>query len=58
MMSSIKKRVHFKTATLEASSNPHKNILAKRLVMAVRYSTDINPRVLSINAISIKQSKY
>lgn len=45
-------------ATLEASSNPHRNILAKRLVMAVRYVAGINPRVLSIQAQGVKQKSY
>ena len=52
------KRVHFKKTTLEASSNPHKNILAKRLVMVVKYVAGINPRVLSIQAQGVKQRVY
>jgi hypothetical protein len=52
------KRTHFRNATLEASSNPHKNILAKRLVMAVKYVAGINPRVISIEAIGIKPKEY
>lgn len=52
------KRTHFKKATLEASSNPYKNILAKRLVMAVRYVADVNPRVLSMEAIGVKKKEY
>ncbi len=52
------KRIHFKTATLEASSNPHRNILAKRLVMAVRYVEGMNPKILDIKPIGIKPSRY
>ena len=52
------KRIHFRTATLEASSNPHRNILAKRLVMIVKYVVSVNPRVLSIQAQGIKQRTY
>jgi len=52
------KRTHFKMATLEASSNPHRNILAKRLVMAVKYVAGINPRVLSIEAVGFKKKEY
>lgn len=53
------KRTHFRKATLEASSNPHKNILAKRLVMAVRYvATNHKPLVLSMQAEGIRESKY
>jgi hypothetical protein len=52
------KRIHFKTATLEASSNPHRNILAKRLVMVVKYVAGINPKVLSIEAIGVKKKEY
>jgi hypothetical protein len=52
------KRTRFRKATLEASSNPHKNILAKRLVMAVRYVAGITPTVLSIEPTGIKQEKY
>ena len=52
------KRTHFKKATLEASSNPHRNILAKRLVMAVRYVAGVNPRVLSITPVGIKKKEY
>lgn len=52
------KRTHFKTATLEASSNPHRNILAKRLVMVVRYVANVNPTVLSMEAVGIKKRNY
>lgn len=52
------KRIHFRKATLEASSNPQRNIIAKRLVMAVRYVAGVNPRVLSIEAIGIKKKEY
>ncbi len=52
------KRVHFKRATLEASSNPQRNILAKRLVMAVKYVAGVNPKVLSIEAVGIKTREY
>ena len=54
----IPKRTRIRFATLEASSNPHRNILAKRLVMVVRYVANINPRVLSIQAQGIKQRTY
>jgi hypothetical protein len=53
-----KKRTHFRMAILEASSNPHRNILAKRLVMVVKYVAGINPRVLSIQSQGIKQRDY
>jgi hypothetical protein len=52
------KRTRFRNATLEASSNPHRNILAKRLVMAVKYVAGINPRVISIEAIGVKKKEY
>lgn len=52
------KRTRFRKATLEASSNPHRNILAKRLVMAVRYVAGINPTVLSVEAVGVKTKKY
>lgn len=52
------KRTRFKTATLEASSNPQRNILAKRLVMAVRYVAGINPTILSIEAVGVKKKEY
>lgn len=52
------KRKRFRVATLEASSNPQRNILAKRLVMAVRYVAGINPTVLSIEAVGIKTKEY
>ena len=52
------KRTHFKVATLEASSNPYRNILAKRLVMAVKYVAGVNPKVLSIEAIGIRKKEY
>jgi hypothetical protein len=54
----VTKRTHFRMATLEASSNPHRNILAKRLVMVVKYVAGINPRVLSIQAQGIKERNY
>jgi hypothetical protein len=54
----IQKRTRIKFATLEASSNPHRNILAKRLVMVVKYVAGFNPKVLSIQAQGIKQNKY
>ncbi len=54
----IPKRTRIRFATLEASSNPHRNILAKRLVMAVKYVASVNPRVLSIQAQGIKQRTY
>jgi hypothetical protein len=52
------KRIHFRTATLEASSDPHRNILAKRLVMAVKYVAGIKPKVLSIEAVGVKKKEY
>lgn len=52
------KRVHFKKATLEASSNSHKNILAKRLVMAVKYVAGFQPTILSIECVGIKKREY
>lgn len=52
------KRTHFKKATLEASSNPHKNILAKRLIMAVRYVANGKPAVLSMQAEGIRTKQY
>jgi hypothetical protein len=52
------KRIHFKVATLEASSNPHRNILAKRLVMAVKYVAGVSPTILSIEPIGIKQKEH
>ena len=52
------KRTHFKRATLEASSNPHRNILAKRLVMAVKYVAGVKPTVLSIEAVGLKKKEY
>lgn len=55
---SKKKRTHFKMATLEASSNPLKNIKAKRLVMAVKYVAGINPKILSVESIGIKKREY
>ena len=54
----IPKRTRIRFATLEASSNPHRNILAKRLIMAVKYVASVNPRVLSIQAQGIKQRTY
>ena len=54
----IPKRTRIRFATLEASSNPHRNILAKRLVMMVKYVASVNPRVLSIQAQGIKQRTY
>ena len=54
----IPKRTRIRFATLEASSNPHRNILAKRLVMIVKYVASVNPRVLSIQAQGIKQRTY
>jgi len=54
----IPKRTRIRFATLEASSNPHRNILAKRLVMVVKYVAGINPRVLSIQAHGTKQRNY
>jgi hypothetical protein len=54
----IPKRTRIRFATLEASSNPYRNTLAKRLVMTVRYVAGINPRVLSMQAQGIKQRNY
>jgi hypothetical protein len=54
----IPKRTRIRFATLEASSNPHKNILAKRLVMVVKYVAGFNPRVISIEAQGIKTKNY
>lgn len=54
----IPKRTRIRFATLEASSNPHRNILAKRLIMTVKYVASVNPRVLSIQAQGIKQRTY
>ena len=54
----VPKRTRIRFATLEASSNPHRNILAKRLVMMVKYVASVNPRVLSIQAQGIKQRTY
>lgn len=45
-------------ATLEASTNPQKNILAKRLVMAVRYVSNAKPRVISMEPIGIRKEKH
>lgn len=52
------KRIHFRKATLEASSNPHRNILAKRLVMAVKYVAGVKPTVLSIEAVGVRKREY
>lgn len=52
------KRTHFKKAILAASTNPCKNILAKRLVMTVRYIASVNPSVLSMEATGIRRKEY
>jgi hypothetical protein len=52
------KRTHFRMATLEASSNPHRNILAKRLVMVVKYVAGFQHRILSIDSMGTKQRNY
>jgi hypothetical protein len=50
-----KKRTRFKVGTLEISTNPTKNILAKRLVMSVRYVSNFpNQKVLSMTPTGIK----
>jgi hypothetical protein len=53
-----KKRTHFKLATLEASTDTHRNILAKRLVMIVKYVSGVNPQILSVEPTSIKTKEY
>jgi hypothetical protein len=52
----LKKRQHFRTATLVASTNPTKHIQAKRLVMVVRHTTGFNPTILSMQAQDIRQN--
>ncbi len=48
------KRTHFKSATLVASTNPHKNILAKRLIMKVKHTMEFYPTILSIESQGIR----
>ena len=52
------KRKHFKTGTLEASSDPHRNILAKRLAINVRYVPGIIPLFLKSEIVGIKSKTY
>ena len=48
------KRTRFRSSTLVASTDPVKNIQAKRLVMVVRHTTSFNPTILSVTAHSIR----
>lgn len=50
------KRVHFKTAILAASSNTQKNIQAKRLIIAVRYTMGHPPNVLKMVPLGIRKT--
>jgi hypothetical protein len=48
------KRTHFKSATLVASTDSTKNILAKRLIMKVKHTIGFNPSVLDIQSQGIR----
>jgi hypothetical protein len=52
------KRKHFKKGILEASTNPHRNIFAKRLIMEVRYSLDFIPNIISTEAVGIRKELH
>jgi hypothetical protein len=52
------KRTHFKVGTLVASTNSLKNIQAKRLIMAVKYSTGFPPNIINTTVIDVKKRDY
>lgn len=54
----IPKRKRISYATVEASTDSYRNILAKRLVMVVKYVAGINPKILSIESQGIKTRTY
>ncbi len=50
------KRTRFKVATLVASTNPLRHIQAKRLIMAARVVGNVNPSVLSLHALGVREN--
>jgi hypothetical protein len=52
------KRTHFRVGTLVASTDKLKNIKAKRLIMAVKYTTGFSPSIINITTIGVNSRKY
>jgi hypothetical protein len=52
------KRTHFRVGTLVASTDKLKNIKAKRLIMAVKYSVGFPPNIIKVTVIDVRIRNY
>lgn len=50
--------MHFKVGTLVASTDNLKNIQAKRLIVAIKYTSGYPPNILNTKILDVRKKDY